>query len=494
MQQSSGARGPGLMRRLTDGTSVHQKIRLLPLISAGALLFILLLTVLFGVLNESRLGDIEHNRLPALRLADSLHTAGAGQQLAVTTAFAKARAIQRAAWLLIALVTLACIAALGALSVFITQSLTEPLAAALKAAEQLARGDVRAHIPEHGDDEVGQLLRTMQRLVVYLREMSGVADAIAAGELTSRIEPRNADDALGVAFARMTAYLEEMGTVAREIADGNLTVQVRPRSAQDSFGQAFTVMARTLSRVIQEIRSGAEAMSQAAADVADSAQRLSASTNSEADAVVRTTANLDGVSAEVAAGMRRHREMEELSNQGARNAEESGRTMRDAVHAMEAITEKISIVSEIARETNLLSLNASIEAARAGEAGRGFAVVAEEVRNLAVSCEAAARDIALLTTENQKIVASSVKALGALVPSIRQTSTLIARVVESAGMQAGGLATVNSAMGEVTLATRQNAASADDLAATAAQMVAQAQAMLQMVQFFRDQPGHATPR
>jgi methyl-accepting chemotaxis protein len=482
------------MRRLTDGTSVHQKIRLLPLISAGALLLILLLTVLFGVLNESRLGDIEHGQLPALRRADSLHLAGVGEQAAVTSAFAKARAIQRAAWLLIALVTLACIAALGAVSVFITQSLTRPLAAALKAAEQLAAGDVRAQIPEHGDDEVGQLLRAMRRLVVYLREMSGVADAIAAGELTSRIEPRSADDALGVAFARMTAYLEEMGTVAREIAGGNLTVQVEPRSAHDSFGHAFTTMARTLSGVIQEIRSGAEAMSEAAAVVADSAQRLSASTNVEADAVVRTTASLDGVSAEVVAGMQRHREMEELSNQGARNAEESGRTMRDALQAMEAITDKISIVSEIARATSLLSLNASIEAARAGDAGRGFAVVAQEVRNLAQRCEAAAREIALLTTANQQIVASSGKALGALVPSIRQTSTLIAHVVESAGTQANGLAAVNAAMGDVALATRQNAASADDLAATASQMVARAQGMLQMVRFFREQPGQATRR
>src|SRR5438128_1553868 len=118
------------MRRFTDRASVHQKIRLLPLVSAVALLVILLLTVLFGVVNESRLGDIEHNQLPALRLADSLHTSRAAQQLAVTVAFAKARAIQRAAWLLIALVTLGCIAALGALSVFITRSLTEPLAAA----------------------------------------------------------------------------------------------------------------------------------------------------------------------------------------------------------------------------------------------------------------------------------------------------------------------------------------------------------------------------
>jgi len=477
------------MRRLTDGASVHQKIRLLPLVSAGALLVILLLTVLFGVLAESRLSDIEHERLPALRQADSLHVATADQQAAVTTAFARARAAQRAAWLLTALVTLGCIAALGALSVFITRSLTGPLAAALDAAEQLAAGDVRARIPEHGDDEVGQLLDAMQRLVTYLREMAQVAEAIAGGELTSHVEPRGPDDALGIAFARMTAYLGEMGTVAGEIAGGNLTVQVAPRSTRDDFGKALTAMARTLSGVIREIRAGAETMSKAASEVAGSAQQLSSSTQAEADAVARTTASLDTVSAEVSAGMLRHREMQELSHHGTVHAEESSRTMRDAMQAMEAITGRISIVSEIARSTNLLALNASIEAARAGDAGRGFAVVADEIRDLAVRCEEAAREIAALTSENQRIVASSGRALDALEPSIRQTSNLIAHVVESAGAQSDGLASVNTAMGEIALATRQNAASADDLAATAEEMAAQAEGMLQMVQFFRDDAG-----
>jgi methyl-accepting chemotaxis protein len=585
MQGNSTSAPPDFLRRWTSGTSVHEKIRLLPLVAAAALLSILLLTVLFGMVNERQLSRIEREQYPALRAGDSLQTllariehelgdvatrsgadglagvdslhaqflaalghvparsvptgktatglaedfeagyrraravaAGAttagpsllddgaraavhrelggvrealtaravGQQLAVDRAFTRARALQRATWLLVAVLTLFGIAGLGALAVVVTRSFTEPLRAAVAAADQLARGDVGVSIPEAGDDEVGQLLRSMSGLVEYLREMSAVARAIARGELTTTVVARSTDDALGNAFARMTAYLQEMADVAKEIAHGNLTVQVRQRSDGDGFGQAFVAMIETLSRVIRDVRAGARSMTQAAGEVSEAAQRLSTSTSMEATAVADTTQRLAGISALVSEGQRTNREMEQLSQRGVANAESSRQTMRDALDAMQAISQKVTIVGDIARGTNLLALNASIEAARAGDAGRGFAVVAEEVRNLALHCEAAAREIATLSAASQGIVTGSATVLGDLVPSIQKTSALIEQVVASASTQSEGLTAVNGAMGEVAQATRQNAAAAEDLAATAQEMAAQADMFLQHLGFFRD--------
>jgi methyl-accepting chemotaxis protein len=200
--------------------------------------------------------------------------------------------------------------------------------------------------------------------------------------------------------------------------------------------------------------------------------------------VATTTAHLGQISRAVAESVGRNREMERLSQHGVTNAESSGKTIDDAVRVMQSITDKVSVVNEIARQTNLLALNASIEAARAGEAGRGFGVVAEEIRALAGRCEAAATEIRALTKSSEQIAVASGKVLGELVPSIRQTTTLIGQVVASAGVQAEGLTVVSGGMGEVERATQENAAAAEALAATAEELAAQSETLLQLVQFF----------
>ena len=102
---------------------------------------------------------------------------------AIAASFSAAARLQNAALIVLGLITIVVILALSQLSKFATRSLTEPLAEAVAVADRLAQGDMTVKVEAKTQDEVGKLLRSMQQMVAYLGEMSGTADAIARGDL-----------------------------------------------------------------------------------------------------------------------------------------------------------------------------------------------------------------------------------------------------------------------------------------------------------------------
>jgi methyl-accepting chemotaxis protein len=176
---------------------------------------------------------------------------------------------------------------------------------------------------------------------------------------------------------------------------------------------------------------------------------------------------------------------EKIARQSAKDAEESGAAVSRAVDAMRTIAEKIGIVQEIARQTDLLALNAAVEAARAGEHGKGFAVVASEVRKLAERSQSAAAEISAMSSDTVKAASNAGDMLGRLVPDIRKTAELVSEISAACREQDIGAAQINEAIQQLDKVTQQNAGASEQMSATSEELAAQAEELQASIAFFK---------
>ena len=180
----------------------------------------------------------------------------------------------------------------------------------------------------------------------------------------------------------------------------------------------------------------------------------------------------------------------------ASSRDETGQFLRalGEMAAMQSIAARISIIDDIAYQTNMLALNAAIEAARAGEHGKGFAVVAAEVRKLAERSQVAAKEIGDLASSTVKQTETAGQLLAQMVPAIAKTSDLVQEINAASEEQATGMQQINQAVAQLNAVTQQNASASEELAATAEEMNAQATALQDTVSQFKFAQDHDMPQ
>jgi methyl-accepting chemotaxis protein len=175
---------------------------------------------------------------------------------------------------------------------------------------------------------------------------------------------------------------------------------------------------------------------------------------------------------------------DKIANKSAKDAQESGKSVLEAVAAMKEIANKISIIEEIARQTNLLALNAAIEAARAGEHGKGFAVVAAEVRKLAERSQKAAGEINQLSANTLKVSEKSGEMLDKLVPDIQRTAELVQEITAASKEQDTGAEQINKALQQLEQVIQQNASASEEMASTTEELTGQSDQLVSALAFF----------
>jgi methyl-accepting chemotaxis protein len=151
---------------------------------------------------------------------------------------------------------------------------------------------------------------------------------------------------------------------------------------------------------------------------------------------------------------------------------------------MQAIAAQVSVVEDIARQTNQLALNAAIEAARAGEQGRGFAVVADEVRKLAQKSGEAARVISERSTTSLAVAELTEQKIATLASDIGKTSALMDEITQGAEQQAAGSAHLTEALAQLRGIAADNARTVQDISSSTHALAAQAAELRTAVTYF----------
>ena len=308
-------------------------------------------------------------------------------------------------------------------------------------------------------------IRLARSIVLPLRSAVAVAQRVAGGDLTSKIEARTKDE-VGELLAALATMNASLGTMVGEVRRGTETIATA--STQIASGN-FDLAARTemQASALQQSASSMEELTGTVQQNADNARAA----NALAAATATITAEGSEAVARVAATM------DEISDGARRIADITG------------------IIDGIAFQTNILALNAAVEAARAGEQGKGFAVVATEVRNLAQRSAAAAREIRHLIDDSTAKIAGGTELTGRaadtmqrVLASVRQVTEIMADITAASDEQRIGIEQVNQAVGQMDSVTQQNAALVEQAAGAAQALQEQAQTLNETIRMFRLEP------
>jgi len=289
--------------------------------------------------------------------------------------------------------------------------------------------------------------------------------------------------------------------VAQTVASGDLTHKIKIDS-KDETGillKALKDMNVSLSKIVNEVRTGTDLISTASSQIAAGNMDLSSRTEQQAAALEETASSMEELTSTVQQNADNAKQATQLANSASFISEKGGEvvtkvvsTMKDIDESSKKIVEIISVIDSIAFQTNILSLNAAVEAARAGEQGKGFGVVASEVRNLAQRSASAAKEIKNLindtvdkTHNGAMLVEQAGTTMSQVVESVRKVADIMDEISSASQEQASGIEQVNKAITQMDEVTQQNAALVEEASAASYSMQDEASKLAQTVSVFK---------
>ena len=281
--------------------------------------------------------------------------------------------------------------------------------------------------------------------------------------------------------------LKVSNKVINELAKGNLEVEI-PVLPKDELGEVIyniEGMRDKLKEVVTTVFMAADNLSLASRELSSASQNISQGATAQASSTEEVSSSIEEMVSAIQENASNAKETEKIAENLADKTDKMVHAAVDSRVKINDIAEKISIIDEIAFQTNILALNAAVEAARAGEHGKGFGVVASEVGKLADRSKKAASEIEDLSKSSVNVIEEAGVLMQDIAPEINKTSTLIRRINNASQEQEMGANQINIAIQHLNEITQQNAAASEQIATSAEELSGQAEQLLQTMTFFK---------
>lgn len=275
----------------------------------------------------------------------------------------------------------------------------------------------------------------------------------------------------------------------KKIASGDLSTKIERRGGKD-FGELhdnLKLLSEKFTHILELAQATANNISGTSEELSSNAQTISDGANQQAATVEEIAASMEEISSRLQENTNNSISTHKIATKVTQDIKVGSKNVNLTVEAINSIAGKISIIGDIAFQTNILALNAAVEAARAGEHGKGFGVVANEVGKLAERSKLAALEINKLSESGVELAMESKALLEKFVLEISKTTQLISQITNANMEQNTGINEMNTSIQMLNQITQQNAASSEEMATVSEEMASQAQTLKESIAYFKFQ-------